>query len=74
MAYIAAMKQQSIQRPKKHNPTEATYDVVIVNGEKFLQIATYGSSTREIPGKASQVIQFDTQSLAQLKRIIEDYF
>ncbi len=71
MALISELKNQIIQCPTKHGETEATYDVVDVNDEKILQITTYGSSTREYPGKASQVIQFDKQSIGQLKKIIE---
>lgn len=74
MALISRLENQSTQRPTKHGETDATYDVVTFNNEKILQITTYGSSTREFPGKASQVIQFDEQSIEQLKKIIDENF
>ena len=74
MALISNIKNKSVQPHRKHQEVEATYDIISSDGETFLQITTYGSSSREYPGKASQVIQFDKQSIEQLKRIIQVHF
>jgi hypothetical protein len=39
-----------------------------------LQIDTYGSLERKIPGKKSQTIQFDRISAEQLFKILKDEF
>lgn len=39
-------------------------------GDTFLQLDTYGSADREIPGKTSQSIQVDHAGAEQLMRII----
>ena len=74
MALISEIKHKPVQRHTKHQEIEATYEVVHCEGETFLQITTYGSPSREFPGKASQVIQFDKQSIEQLKQIFENNF
>ena len=40
----------------------------------MLQLETYGSDDRAIPGKVSQVIQLDEAGARELKRIIERAF
>jgi hypothetical protein len=44
------------------------------NGKTYVQIETYGSPSRQFPGKVSQSIQFDEHAAAQLKRVIEEAF
>jgi hypothetical protein len=39
-----------------------------------LQLDTYGSPERQIPGKTSQSIQLNAESAAELKRLIEKVF
>jgi hypothetical protein len=40
----------------------------------YLQLDTYGSQQRVIPGKVSQTIQLDVQSARELKRLLERTF
>jgi hypothetical protein len=40
----------------------------------LLQLSTYGSEEREIPGKTSQTLQFTRESAAQLYRILKEEF
>jgi len=40
----------------------------------LLQLSTYGSEEREIPGKTSQTLQFTRESAAQLFRILKEEF
>ena len=52
---------------------ECTYDIVTdPSGRKYLQLDTYGSSKREIPGKKSQSIRFSPEALAQLKEVLRE--
>jgi hypothetical protein len=44
------------------------------NGKKYLQMDTYWSDEREIPGKISQSIQFSLEAIEQLKKILLQYF
>ena len=57
-----------------HEPVaEATFSVFKdAEGSWYLEIDTYGSATRKMPGKKSQSIQFGPDTLAQLKAILQD--
>ncbi len=71
MALVKRMERTSINRQSVHGEVECTYTTFEMNRKKYLQIDTYGSPTREFPGKKSQSLQFDEDSLRQLKNIIE---
>jgi hypothetical protein len=43
-------------------------------GDRYLQLDTFGSTERQIPGKTSQSIQLNERSAAQLKILIERAF
>lgn len=53
------------------NPVEAAYNIVEKDGERYLQINTYGSSVRKAKGEVSQTIQFNRESAKQLTEIIK---
>lgn len=57
-----------------HEEVEATYNILYKDGEKYLEVTTYGSKDREMKGKASQIIQFNKDAIKQLKEIIEKEF
>jgi len=57
-----------------HEEVEATYNILYKDGEKYLEVTTYGSKEREMKGKASQIIQFNKEGIKQLKEIIEKEF
>jgi hypothetical protein len=61
---------------KSIHPTQVTckYIVSETNGKKILQINTYGSDTRLVPGKLSQTLQFDEAAAKQLAAIISREF
>jgi hypothetical protein len=48
--------------------------IVGAGGKKFLQMGTYGSSARKIPGKKSQSIRFSPEAIDQLKLILKNKF
>jgi hypothetical protein len=74
MPLISNIKHSSLQHHKEQEEIEATYDIIRRGGETFLQITTCGSPSRKCPGKASQVMRFNKQSIEQLKQIIQDNF
>jgi hypothetical protein len=57
-----------------HDEVEADYNIVHKNGQKFLQINTYGSTERKVKGVTSQTMQFDEEAVRELKKILENEF
>ncbi|MHA6259121.1 hypothetical protein ACXYMX_04300 [Sporosarcina sp. CAU 1771] len=70
MALINKMERQT-RNSRVHEVVEATYNILNVKGEKYIEVTTYGSKNREFKGKASQIMQFDREAINQLKKIIE---
>jgi hypothetical protein len=44
-----------------------------ISGERFLQLDTYGSEERAIPGKISQSLQLNHAAAQNLKQIIDRF-
>lgn len=75
MAIVREIKRIELERDSKHTEVDCTYAIVEgQDGQKFLQLDTYGSATREIPGKKSQSIRFTAEAIRQLKTIIDSEF
>ena len=75
MALVKQLNEINMERNSIHGEVEATYTIFRnESGSKYLQIDTYGSPDREIPGKKSQTVQFDEDSLRQLMHIIRREF
>lgn len=68
---VNKLERVDLERDTKHTNVNCTYSVVETDGKKYLQIDTYGSAARKIPGKKSQSIRFDPDAIKQLKSIIE---
>jgi hypothetical protein len=60
------------RNPASLYPTQVICHWSVGNG--LLQLATYGSDDREMPGKTSQTLQFTRESAAQLFRIMKEEF
>jgi hypothetical protein len=74
MALIEQIKHVALQSQAAHKNVECTFDVVTnAKGTKFLQLDTYGSKERKIPGKKSQSLRFSPAAVAELKVIIRDF-
>ena len=71
MAIVKKLEKIDLDRDSKHTEVDATYAIVETEGQKFLQIDTYGSATRKYPGKKSQSLRFSPEALKQLKSIME---
>jgi len=71
MAIVRRLVRQTIDRDVRHTEVEATYTIVTDDyGNKYLQIDTYGSVSRKVPGKKSQSIRFAPEAIEELKRIL----
>lgn len=71
MAIVRKLEYQPLETVQDHSETVATYSLVKHEGETYLQIDTYGSPERSIPGKKSQSIRLSKSALEQLRRIID---
>ncbi|MBV9924486.1 MAG: methionyl-tRNA formyltransferase [Acidobacteria bacterium] len=72
MAIVKKLARINMDRDSSHTEVECTYTVISgPEGEKYLQIDTYGSALRKIPGKKSQSIRFSPEAVAQLREIID---
>jgi hypothetical protein len=75
MALVENLTEGFKNRHSIHKKTESTYFLVFDNkGTKYLQIDTYGSDDREMPGKVSQSLQFSPKAIEQLRKILEQKF
>ena len=74
MATIREMTLRVLDRETPHTDTDCTYSIVESDGVKVLQIDTYGSKNRRIPGKVSQSIRFSPAAIGQLKKILQKHF
>jgi len=74
MALIRSFKESRMDRNSVHDAVEATYTTYEQDGRKFIQVASYGRTEREIPGKKSQTIQLDEKSARQLFDILRAFF
>jgi hypothetical protein len=65
MAIIRRLKHLALEREATHSEVECTYSIIHDdNGAKHLQIDTYGSTTRQIPGKKSQSLRLHRKRLS----------
>ena len=75
MAIVRKLDLLTLEKDSKHSEVDCTYSIVTDNkGLKYLQVDTYGSATRKIPGKKSQSIRFSPKAIKQLKSILKNEF
>jgi hypothetical protein len=74
MALITQFTQLHKDRNQVRGPVECGYTVFERRGVRYLQLDTYGSQDRQIPGKTSQSLQLDAAAAAQLRALIERTF
>lgn len=53
---------------------QASYNVLVSSGEKYVQINTYGSSERQEKGVVSQTLQINKEAAVQLVDILRREF
>lgn len=74
MARIKSFREVSSERNSAHTVVECGWKSFNINGERLLQLDTYGTVDREIPEKVSQSIQLDRAAAEQLVRLIRSAF
>ena len=76
MALIKSFEPMGATANARVHRTEAECRWVVFEsgGKRYLQLNTYGSDAREIPGKVSQTIQLDEASGRSLRRLIDRAF
>jgi len=74
MALVRSFEKLDGERFQLHEEVEAKYAVFERDGQGFVQINTYGRSTRELRGKLSQSIQLDRRGAEKLAQILRQAF
>lgn len=74
MALIRSFTLKHMERNSLHEEIDTTYTVFERDGRVLLQIDSYGSESREMPGKKSQTIQLDRQGATALFNILRREF
>ena len=70
MALVDKLEYQALERESVHTEVECTYDIVVNKyGEKCIQLDTYGSKGRKMPGKKSQSLRLSPNAIKELKEI-----
>ena len=72
MSLLSKFEKLPMDRPSIHGPVQCTYSVFNgKDGKRYIQLDTYGSTEREIPGKKSQSLQLNEDSVAALLQVFE---
>ena len=74
MALIREIVEKRMEQNSTHKEISATYTVFERDGTRFLQLDSYGSVDRQIPGKKSQSFQFDEKGAERLFAILKREF
>jgi hypothetical protein len=71
---LSSIKKIEKYRNTVHDKVHATYTIFEMDGEKYVQIDTYGRIDRENPEKISQTLQFDRATAKFLVNLLCDEF
>lgn len=74
MAVVRNFKFKSLSRAMPQEEVEGTYSIIEMDGEKFLQIDTYGKRSRQDKGKVSQSLRLPEETCRQLIDIFNSNF
>ncbi|NHZ46055.1 hypothetical protein [Nitratidesulfovibrio liaohensis] len=74
MATLKSLEYQQLAKTTSHTDVNGTFTVVDVDGEKFLQIDTYGSKDRQNPGKKSQSLRISKKMFMELQEKLSGIF
>ncbi len=68
---ISHFEERPIDPKRVHDDVVCGYALATIGDRRALQLETYGSRDRKIPGKVSQSIQFDEAAARDLRLILE---
>jgi len=75
MAIVRRLEPLTLEKDTPHTEADCTYSIIHDRaGQGYLQIDTYGSKVRQIPGKKSQSIRFSPEAIEQLKTLLAKHF
>ena len=75
MAIVRRLELLALEKDSPHSEVDCTYSIVHDDkGKGYLQVDTYGSKARQIPGKKSQSIRFAPEAIEQLKILLTKHF
>ena len=76
MAQINLKNIKNIEKNRNtiHDKVYTTYTVFKADGDRYVQIDTYGKIDRENPEKISQSIQFDKQTAKFIVELLKKEF
>ena len=74
MALIRVITPTVKERQTVHEEVDCLASTFAFDGERYLQLETFGTNHRKISGKVSQSIQLDRESGRQLKLLLEQTF
>jgi hypothetical protein len=74
LALIVKFEERPLDPKAIHKPVECGFRAVEIDGQRILQLETYGSAERQMPEKVSQSIQLDIRAARWLKQILESSF
>jgi hypothetical protein len=74
MAVVEQLREGRSTDSVHPTTVECEWSRVDAPGAMLLQLTTFGSSTRQLTGKASQTIQIDRKMAEELVRIIRQVF
>lgn len=70
MARVNSLELKEPSRTTAHAPVSASYVTFELDGDRFLQISTYGSAERQSAGVANQIMQFGPEGIAALRAVL----
>lgn len=75
MALVRRLEAKRKDRNSVHEEASASYVIFDgLDGNRYVQIDTFGSRDRQIPGKVSQSLQFDRETARNLVDILTREF
>jgi len=74
MAIVRKLERLVLEKGSPHSEVQCTYSIVDQKDGRYLQIDTYGSPARKLPGKKSQSIRFAPEAIEQLKVVLARHF
>jgi hypothetical protein len=75
MALVRVIERVDKERQTIHSEVSCCASIVADDeGRKYVQLDTFGSTTRAIPGKVSQSMQFNEGSARVLIELLEEAF
>ena len=74
MATVRDFDVDDLQTVRPHEEVDAIVRLIECEGEKLLQIDTYGRATREQPNKLSQTIRLNKAAFEKLIKLGASHF